>query len=103
MIIENKISPAYSKIKTTIMKQLMKTMAGRAFLTVLMWFTCMISVLAQRGEATTTTTRTEHSVSVQPWVWIAAAAVFVLILVAVLRGGKSRDITITKTTTNSDI
>jgi len=88
-------------IKTTIMKHLVKKIAGKAFFTVLMLLSCVISVLAQG--TTTTTTRTEQSVTIQPWVWVVGAAVFILILVAIVRGGKGRDVTITKTTTNSDI
>jgi heme/copper-type cytochrome/quinol oxidase subunit 2 len=84
------------------MKHLVKKIEGKVFLTVLMLFTCVMSVLAQNG-GSTTTTRVEQSVTVQPWVWIVGAAVFILILVAILRGGKGRDVTITKTTTNSDI
>ena len=72
------------------MKQLMKTIAGKAFLTVFMLFTCVISVLAQSSGTSTTTTRTEHSVSVQPWVWVVGAAVFILLLVALTRGSGRR-------------
>ncbi|HEX5150956.1 MAG TPA: hypothetical protein VFW07_05880 [Parafilimonas sp.] len=85
------------------MKQLMKKTAGKVFLTILLLFTCMISVLAQDGGSTTKTTRVEQSVNVEPWVWVVGAAVFILILAVIVRGGKGRDVTITKTTTNSDI
>ena len=83
--------------------KLIKTVRMKLFLTMLALLNCTIFVLAQdNGTSNVTTTHTEStSWYVHPWVWIVGAAVFILILVALLRGRKSDNVTVTKTTTES--
>jgi len=87
------------------MKQLMKTVAAKFFLTVIAFFAGGIFLLAQdagsgSGSSSVTTTHTETQTwYAQPWVWIVGAAVFILLLVALVGGSKRNDVTVTKTTT----
>jgi hypothetical protein len=91
------------------MKQLMKTVIMKIFLTVLAFLTADIFILAQDAgsgsSSTVTTTHTETQTwYAQPWVWIVGAAIFILLLVAIVGGNKRSDVTVTKTTTErSDI
>lgn len=91
------------------MKQLMKTVVMKIYLTVLAFLTGTIYVLAQNSgssSSTSTTTSQTQSFVMQPWMWIAGGALFIIVLVALLRGGKNKDsVTVSKTTTveNSDV
>ena len=89
------------------MKQLIKTVFAKLSLTVLALFASVIYVLAQDASggssSSVTTTHTESQTwYAQPWVWIVGAAVFILLLVALVSSNR-RDVTVTKTTTESDI
>ena len=88
------------------MKQLIKTVFAKVSLTVLALFASVIYVLAQDASGSSSSVTTTHTESqtwyAQPWVWIVGAAVFILLLVALVSNNR-RDVTVTKTTTESDI
>jgi hypothetical protein len=90
------------------MKQSLKTTPAKIYLTLVLFFTAIVSCFSQDDAATSSsTTHTETTtMHIQPWMWIVGAAVFLLILIALLRGGKNKNgVSVTKTTTveNKDI
>ena len=99
----NYSSPIY---KTSIMKQVIKTVTAKFFLSLLVILSSVTYALSQDsgGSSSSVTTTTTSSQSqnwyAQPWVWIVGGAVFILLLVALVRGGKSGDsVSVTRTTT----
>jgi hypothetical protein len=69
------------------------------FLTLIFTQAITIAQDASGGQNVTThTTTTTTTWYAQHWVWIAGAAIFILLLVALVRGGRSDKVTVTKTT-----
>lgn len=91
------------------MKQLCKMTNIKTFVTILILSLIQTLLFSQSDngstKSVTTTTHTETQTwYLQPWVWIVGGAVFVLLLVALLRGGGKTDrVSVTKTTTDTDI
>ena len=85
------------------MKQLIKTVGMKFFLTALTFLSSGIFLFAQDDANSSTTVTTTHTETqtwyMQPWVWVVGAAVFILLLIALVRGNRRSDITVTKTTT----
>jgi len=89
------------------MKQLIKNVATKFFLSMLVILSSVTFVLAQdsggsssSSTSTTTTSSSTQNWYAQPWVWIVGGAVFILLLVALVRGSKSGDsVSVTRTTT----
>jgi drug/metabolite transporter (DMT)-like permease len=107
------------RICSTIKLRIMKNVIVSTFYRFLLVFALSITailVYAQEQQqqpqqessssSSTTTTITKETTTTdwytQPWVWVVGGAVFLIILIALLRGGSSRDTTVSRTTVVRD-
>jgi hypothetical protein len=85
------------------MKQLLKLANIKAVLVILFLSLMQTLSLAQDGGGKTVTKTTTHTETqtwyLQPWAWVVGGAVFIIIIIALVRGGRSDRVTITKTST----
>jgi hypothetical protein len=84
------------------MKQLCKFINIKAFAVLLFLSLLQTLTFGQDGgsNSVTTTTHTETQTwYAQPWVWVVGGAVFIIIIVALMRGGRTDRVNVTKTTT----
>ena len=92
------------------MKNSVKLITLKSFITLLVFNFIQLVVLAQdstsSSSTTTTSVTTEQTTDwySSPWVWVIGAAVFILLLIALMRGnsgrtttGASDKVTVTKT------
>jgi hypothetical protein len=84
------------------MKQLLKFISMKAFAVMLFLSSLPVLIFAQESGGTTVT-KTTHTETqtwyLQPWAWVVGGAVFIIIIIALVRGGRSDRVTITKTST----
>jgi Na+/H+ antiporter NhaC len=89
--------------KITVMKNLIKKISAKFYLTVLVFLSTIIFAFSQdsgSSSSSSTTTQTATTTThIQPWMWIVGAAILLIILIALLRGGRRDSVTVTKTTT----